>query len=155
MPSAPEDQRTVETSPGWEDVPTAARRVGHLLLATVHAVLLWLAHQLLDWDWPGFLTDEFAEVLGVVSASLVANVLVNLALVIHQGARFTALTELITTWFGLAVSLRLLDVFPFDFTGYAIDWSGAAHALLILLVAVTGVAMVVHLVRLIAGPDVA
>lgn len=133
--------------------PTSASRVGHLLAAAGNVVLLWVSHQLLDWGWPGFLTDEFAGVLGLVTASFVASILVNLALVVHDKGRFEVLTEIITTWFALAVSLRLLDVFPFDFTGHATDWSGAVHGVLILLIAVTGVAMVVNLVRLVAGTD--
>ena len=130
----------------------AAKRVGYLAAAACSAVLLWVSHQLLDWGWPAFLTDDFRQVLGLVTASLVVSIVVNLALALYDGGRFRALTELVTSAFGLLVLLRVLEVFPFDFGSYATDWSGHAHGLLILLIAVTGLAMVVNLVTLVAGP---
>ncbi len=148
MPAVLDTERRVATPPR----PTAPSRFGHLLAAEVDAILLWVSHQLLDWGWPAFLTDDFASVLGLVTAALVASIVVNLALVFHDRGRFEVATELVTTAFGLAVGLRLLEVFPFDFAGYANDWSGAVHGVLVLLIGVTGLAMVVTLVRLVVGP---
>ena len=65
-------------------VATPARRFGYLVAAAMNGVMLWVAHRLLDWGWPGFLTDGFALVLGLVTASLIAGIVVNLALAIHH-----------------------------------------------------------------------
>ena len=43
-------------------------------------VILWIAHQLLGWGWPPFLTAAWDEVLGVVSLSLVAAAVVVIAI---------------------------------------------------------------------------
>lgn len=134
------------------DVPTPVRRIGYVIAAIGNAVVLWASHQLLDWGWPAFLTRDFEAALGLVSASLIAGICVNLALAVHHRGRFRLLADLVTAVFGLVVGLRLLDVFPFDFTGYATDWSGVTRAVLVFGIAVTGIAMVGNLIRLAAGP---
>lgn len=145
-PAAAQEQRQPR-------VPTPVKRFGYLIAAAANAVLLWVAHQLLDWGWPGFLTTDFELVLGVVTASLVTSIVVNLALVIDQRARLRALADLVTAAFAMAVGLRMWEVFPFDFSGYENDWSGLAHVALIAGIAATGIAMVANLVKLVAGPD--
>ena len=150
MAATPTEDRTA--GPEQRGPSTAARRAARLAAAVGNLVVVWVSHRLLDWGWPAFLTDDFVHVLGILTASLVANALVNLALAFHHGDRLRRLAELVATWFGLAVALRLLEVFPFDFAGYGTDWTGAVTGLLVLVVAVTGVAMVVDLVQLVAAP---
>ena len=130
--------------------PTHVRRIGYVIAAAANVVLLWVAHQLLDWGWPAFLTEGFEEVLGLVTASFIASIVVNLALAVHHGARFRALTDIVTAAFAMAVGLRLWDVFPFDFTGYETDWSPYLHVGFIVVIAAIGIAIVVNLVKLVA-----
>lgn len=134
-------------------MPTPVRRFGHLVAAMANVVLLWVAHQLLDWGWPGFLTEEFELVLGLVTASFIASIVVNLALAVRPGGRFRVLTDLVTAGFGLAVGLRMLEVFPFDFSGYANDWSGLATLAIVVGILATGIAIVVNLFKLAMGPN--
>lgn len=150
MPSTLEPDRTA-TQEGAQGRTATYAWVGYVAVAACNLALLWVVHQLLDWGWPAFLTDEFAGMLPLLTASLLANVAVDLSLLVHDRGRFRVFTEVVTTGFGLAVALRLLEVFPFDFTGYEQDWTGAVRGLLILLIAATGVAMVVLLVKLVAG----
>lgn len=134
-------------------VPAAVTRFGHLLAAAGNGVLLWVSHQLLDWGWPAFLTRDFELVLGIVTASFVASIVVNIALAFHRQARFRALTDLVTSGFAMAVVLRTWEVFPFDFAGYGRDWSGLVHLGLVVGILVTGVSMVATLITLLTGPD--
>ncbi|MFP4635659.1 MAG: hypothetical protein ACLFRD_07355 [Nitriliruptoraceae bacterium] len=134
-------------------VPTSAKRVGYLAAAVINGVLLWVAHQLLGWGWPGFLTDDFEQVLGILTASFVASILANLALAAHHRGRFRAFADLVTAGFALAVGVRLWEVFPIDFTGYATDWSGVVRVALGVGIAATGIAIVANLVKLLTGSD--
>lgn len=134
-------------------VPTSAKRVGYLVAAALNGVLLWAAHQLLDWGWPGFLTTDFERVLGLVTASIIASMAVNLALAVNHRGRARAFGDLVTAAFAMAVGLRFWEVFPFDFTGYATDWSTAMRIALGLGIAATGIAIIANLVKLVTGSD--
>lgn len=134
-------------------VPTSAKRLGCLVAAAINGVMLWAAHQLLDWGWPGFLTDDFAQALGLVTASFIASIVVNLALAVHHRGRSRAAADLVTAAFALAVGLRLWEVFPFDFTGYGTDWTQPTRIVIGVAVAVTGIAIIANLAKLIAGSD--
>lgn len=129
-------------------VPTPVRRLGYVVAAIANGVLLWVAHQLLDWGWPGFLTTDFELVLGLVTASFVASIVVNLALAAYPRPQLRVLTDLVTAAFGLAVALRMWEVFPFDFAGYARDWSGLAHLALVVGIIATAIALLANLIRL-------
>jgi len=147
------DRPAAPSKPARRGVPTPVKRVGFLVAAAVNGLLLWVVHQLLDWGWPGFLTDDFERVLGLVTASLVASIVVNLALAIHHGVRFRAFADGVTAAFALAVGLRMWTVFPFDFTGYATDWSGLVRVALGLGIAATGIAIIANLVKLVTGAE--
>jgi hypothetical protein len=131
--------------------PVAARRFGYLVAIAANAIILWVVHQLLVWEWPGFLTGEFEQVLPRVSASLIASMLVNAGFVLCDRGRCKPLGDLVTTAFGLAVSVRMLAVFPFGFAGYSTDWSWAFRAVLVVGIAGTAIAVLVNLVKLVRG----
>jgi hypothetical protein len=132
-------------------IPTTATRAGYLVSAALNGVLLWAAHRLLDWGWPAFLTDDFELVLGIVTASFIASVVVNLALAVHHRGRIRALADTVTAGFGLAVGVRMWAVFPFDFQGYETDWSGWVRVAIVVGIAATGVAIIANLAKLVAG----
>lgn len=154
-------------SPAWSRSvrrrSAAGRRFGYVLAIAINAVVLWVAHQLLPWRWPDFLTGEFADVLPLISASLVASMLANAAFVLYDRGRFRALADLITAGFGLAVTARLWVVFPFDFAGYGSDWSWLLRVALVVGFVATATGAIAHLVKLVrpgrglpkAGPRVA
>lgn len=151
--SAALDRPPAPSRPPRRGVSTAAKRVGFLVAAAVNGLLLWVAHQLLDWGWPGFLTADFELVLGLVTASFIAGIVLNLALAIHHGVRFRAFADGVTAAFSLAVGLRMWAVFPFDFTGYSTDWTTVVRVVIGLGIAATGIAIIANLVKLITGAD--
>jgi hypothetical protein len=146
--SSPPDRR-----PRWADVAArpdadAGRRAGSVAAAICNAVLLWVSHQLLDWQWPRFLTPEFQDVLPIVSASFVATIVANLLFVAYDARWFTSLLNAVTSAISLTAGIRLLQVFPFDFSTYATDWSWLVRLVLVVGVIGTAVAVVVYTVRL-------
>lgn len=132
-------------------VPTPAKRIGYLIAAALNALMLWVAHQLLDWGWPGFLTDDFELVLGFATASFIANIVANLGLAVRYHGCAPPLADLVTAAFALAVGLRMWAVFPLDFTGYATDWSGWVRVALVTGIVASGIAIIVNLAKLITG----
>lgn len=131
--------------------PTAMRCVGYVMAIVVNAIMLWLVGRLLEWGWPGFLTQDFVEAEGLVSASLVAGIVANAAFLVHDRGRFRALADLVTNGFGLAVTMRLWDVFPFDFSSYATDWTWLVRMVLVLAIVGTAVGIVASVARLLGG----
>lgn len=140
--------RPTVTRPG-----AAGRRVGYVVAIVVNAVLLWIAHQLLDWGWPRFLTDAFDDLLGLVTVSFVANMLVYAVYLVRDHGRVRALGEMVTAAFALVVSLRTWDVFPFDFSGYATNWSWVPRTFLVIAIVGSAIGLLVHGVRLVNGRD--
>jgi hypothetical protein len=131
----------------------AARRFGYLVAIVVNGIMIWVAHRLLDWQWPGFLTDDFDAVLWLLSASFVAGMVVNACFLLYDRGRFRAFGDLVTAAFGLAVTLRIWDVFPFEFSDYGTDWSWLFRAVLALGAFGTSVAILINVARLIRPAD--
>ena len=67
MPSVLEQDRTVTPSSSRRPVPPG-RQFGYFVAVACNIALLWVSHQLLDWGWPRFLTDEFTSVLPWITA---------------------------------------------------------------------------------------
>ena len=132
------------------------RRFGYLVAAAINGVLLWVFHQLLDWGWPKFLTDDFEQVLPILSVSLVATIVANLLFVAYDPRWFRALAESVTSALSLASAVRMWQVFPFDFSTMARDWSTLARVLIAVGIAGLVIAVVANvvtfLVAVAAGP---
>ncbi len=131
--------------------PTAVARAGYVAAIAVDVVLLWVTHQLLAWGWPGFLTEDFTQVIGLVSASLVVSMVVNAGFLVRNTGPFRALGDLVNASVALAVTVRMWQVFPFDFTGYANVWNGLVRGALILGMVATGIAVVANIGKLAAA----
>jgi hypothetical protein len=89
-----------------------------------------------------FLTDAVRGALGLFAVSLIAGILANMAYVISDDW-VRLIGEPITTVIGLAVMVRMWQVFPFDF-GASSSWPGIARWLLGLAMAGTTTALVVQ-----------
>jgi hypothetical protein len=104
-----------------------------------------------------FLIADFERVLGVLTLSLVAGMVANLLYVVFDPRWFRALGDAVTTAIGLLVAVRLYQVFPFDFSGWSVDWSWLIRLLLVVgvVASVVGVlAKVVEATRALApGPS--
>ena len=127
------------------------RRVGYAIGALVNVALLVALNVWPGWDAVPFLTADFEQVLGLINLSLAVGFLtsvVNLALDTF-GAK--ALGDLATNVIGLAVSVRLLQVFPFDFSG-GFDWSLIVRILLVIGVVGSFFGAGAAVVRLLRGP---
>ncbi len=136
----------------------ASRRVGYVISALFNAVALYVINVWPGWDAVPFLTADTRQVLGIVNASLIVSLVVNLVYVVHDPPWLKSFGDLVTLGIGLAVLIRLLQVFPVDFTGYSFDWALVIRILLVVGLVGTAIGIVVQLVslaRILAGRPVA
>lgn len=129
--------------------PTTANRVGYVIAILINAALLVVVNNLLAWGWISWLTNDFEEVLPLLNLSLTATILVNFVYLGYDAEWFKSLCELGLLSVSLAVTIRLYQVFPFDFSAYDVDWAVLARIVLIIAMVGVGIAMIVQVVKLV------
>jgi hypothetical protein len=130
-------------------VQSGSKRLGFVIAAATNAVMLWISHQLLDWEWPGFLTSDFEDLLPIVTVSFGVGIVVNLVYAWNVGRPVKPLGELTNAIIGFAVALRTWQIFPFEFTGT--DWSWLVRTILVVAMVGTIVGAVAQLANLAKG----
>jgi hypothetical protein len=128
----------------------AARRAGYVVAVALTAAFWFLLNVSPGWQIVPFLTDDAARVITLVNLSLGVGIVANLVYLVYDPPWFKSLGDLVTTAVGLAVLVRLWQVFPFAFTG-SFDWSLVAHVTLIVAIAGSIVGIVVNLVGFLRG----
>lgn len=124
----------------------SARRAGYIAAAVVNAVLIWLVNVWPGWQVVPFLTDETPQILGLVNASFVLAIVLNVLYLLRDPRWLTTLGTMATTAVGVAVQAKALAVFPFDLSG---AWETVARVVLVVGLAGTAIAFVVALVTLV------
>ncbi len=124
-----------------------SRRIGSGIGAAVNVAIAWAVNVWPGWEAVPFLTDATTDVLPLVNLSLLVGVLVHLTSIFFEPRWFRALGSTLTTGFSLAVLVRTLQVFPFDFGAYASTWELIAEGLLIFGIVTTGLALIVQFVQ--------
>lgn len=125
--------------------PTTNRRLGYVFGALANALLLWLIHVWPGWDAVPFLTGDMTQVLGWIDAALIAGIVVDAVHLVRDPGWLTPAGTLVTTAFGLAAMVRLLQVFPFDLSS---GWATATRVLLVLGVVGSAIGLLAALVSL-------
>ncbi len=128
--------------------PAATRRVGYAVTAVVNAALLYVVNAWPGWQALPFLTEDARQVLELVNLLLVAGLAAHVDYLTYDAPWTRSLGDLVTTGIGLAVLVRVWQVFPFTFAGSA---AGSVVVRLVLAVAIVGSAIgtVAHLVALV------
>ena len=126
--------------------PAPGRRFGYVIAIAMNAVGLWVARHLLQWGWPRFLTDEFDQLLPILTVSFVAGMVANGLFVLADPPRFKALCNAVTSVISVVVAVRTWQVFPFDFSTYAYDWTWVARVVIVLAAVGSAIAVVANLI---------
>ena len=141
---------TIGAGPAVRRRPSrASRRAGYLIAAAINVVLLYLIRVEPGWQAVPFLTDGMTEVLGVVTLSLVAGIVLNLLYVLADPRWLVALGGVVTTAVGVAAMVRLWQVFPFDFEDAATDWAMVVRVVLVVGIVGAGIGIVAQFATLI------
>jgi hypothetical protein len=126
----------------------AARRVGYLVGIVVSAALLFVLNGQPGWQALPFLTSDTSQVIGLVNLSLAVSLSVNVVYLFYDRPWLKSLGDLITAGIGMAVAIRVWQVFPFAFHGSAAWWSTAVRVLLVLVIVCSAISIVVQAVSL-------
>ncbi|WP_330182157.1 hypothetical protein OHB26_38520 [Nocardia sp. NBC_01503] len=125
----------------------AGRRIGYFISIVINVVIAYLANAHPGWAAVPFLTEDTTRVLTLFNVSLAVSACANLVYIVHDGPRTKAFGDLVTLGIGLAVVIRLLQVFPFDADG----WNTVIRIVLIVGICATAIGLVVALVTLVTG----
>ena len=125
-------------------ITQGAKRFGYFVAAVANGVMLWIAHNLLDWDLFPWLTQEFDDLLPILTTSFVVSIVVNLLYVGYDAKWFKSLTQIPVNAIGLFVSIRVWQVFPFDFSAYDFPWRTLARAVIIVAIVGTAIGLIVE-----------
>ena len=121
---------------------------GNIGSAVVNALLLYGINIWPGWRVLPFLTADMARALGLINASLIAGIVVNLVCVLIRSRALLALGNLVVMGIGVAAMLRLWDVFPFDFGTAWSGWPILVRVFLVLGIVGSIIGAVVELVNL-------
>ena len=136
-----EIQRPTDTQP---PPPAAARRAGYVVAIAVNLGLLAVVNNILEWDVVPFLTSDFSRLVGFISVSLALTIVANVIYLAYDPPWFKSLAQIGLTLVSLAVTIRIYQVFPFDFSSYSIAWSQMTRWILIIAMAGTCIGMLVE-----------
>ncbi len=131
--------------------PRVTRQFGYAVAVLVNAVLLYAVNVWPGWDAVPFLTGDFRLVLGLVNASMLVALVVNLVYLAGDPAWVRAVGGLLTTGVGLAALLQMWRVFPFEFTGDGAGWDAVFRVAIALGVVGSVVALVLAVVGLVTA----
>ena len=112
----------------------------------VNAILLYLINVWPGWAVLPFLTVDLLVVLPWINASILASMVVNAVYLVADPRWVRALGSIVTGVVGLVATVRMWQVFPFDFAGGAIDWAVPVRVALGLGIAGAVVGIVVAVV---------
>jgi hypothetical protein len=109
----------------------ATRRFGYAVAVLVNLAILLVVNRWPGWEAVPFLTGDTEQVLGIVNASIIAGVVANVLYLAADPRWFKGVGDIVTTAIGLAATVRVWQVFPFDF-GSGSAWDTVARVLLVI-----------------------
>jgi hypothetical protein len=128
--------------------PRGVRRTGYAIAALVNLALIWLLLVTPGWERLTFLTGAFTEVTGLLTASLVAGVLVNLLYAVTDPPWVKRLGDATTAALACAVLARTWALFPFELAGRWTGWDTALRVALGFVTVATALAVLANLSEL-------
>jgi hypothetical protein len=134
---------------------TTEKRFGYGIAVVFNVVALVFVQYVLEWGILPFLTDEFAIVAPWITLSIGVSIVANLGFMLASSERVVSWGKIVMNATSLAATWVMLDVFPFDFTGYEFDWAPVTRIVLILAMIGTLVGAITEAVKLAKGsaPD--
>lgn len=129
----------------------AWKRFGYGVAIAVNIALMFVVNNLLEWGWPAFLTDDFEQLLPLINLSLAASIVANVIYLWFDPAWFKSVVQIVLGGISMVVAIRTFQVFPFEFSGYEVNWEAITRVILVLVMIGIGIGMVVELGKLVRG----
>ena len=134
-----------------EAVANGARRFGYLVAVIVNGAVLYIVHNLVEWGWFGFITDDFDQVVPALTVAIGATIVSYALFMAYDRPGFKAATNTLVAGINIWATLRVWDVFPFDFAHLSFDWAPVIRFLLVFAIIGTVIGAVVEVSRLMRG----
>jgi hypothetical protein len=128
-----------------------SRRFGYVVSILVNLLVLWIANHLLAWDWFPWLTDDFDDVLPFIDASIGVSITVDAISLFRDPPWFRSVGTIAGNVVSLVATVKMLQVFPFDFSDYAFPWATVVRVLLVLSCVGIIAATIVEVAKLTCG----
>ena len=100
-----------------------ARRFGYSVAAVVNGAMIWVVHNVVGWDIFGWLTADFDRLLPWLTVSFVAGIVLNVVYMWDDSVPIKSPGQILSALVGFIVTVRTLQVFPFDFAEYGFDYA--------------------------------
>ena len=117
-----------------------------MIAIVFNVAFLVVVNNVVEWGWFSWVTADLNDVLPIINVSLIASIVANAAYLAFDPPWFKSTAEFGLLIISLTVAVRLLQVFPFEFS--TDGWETLTRGLLIGVIAAIGLAMIVQLVRL-------
>jgi uncharacterized membrane protein SirB2 len=136
------------------ELKETGRRFGYAIAVVINLVLLVVVQNVVEWGWPPFLTEEFADVVPWISASLLVSIAANLIYQFNDSPSVKSTGQILVNLVSIAVTYVVLRVFPFDFSSYAFNWTPVVWIVSILAIVGAGISVLTEAIKLVSsGPD--
>jgi hypothetical protein len=124
------------------------RRIGYGVAIGFNIGFLVIVNNVLDWGWFPWLTEDLTDLLPIINVSVIATIVANAVYLVYDPPWFKGIAEVVLLTISLIVTIRLLQVFPFDFSAYDFAWATLTRWALGVAIFGIGIAMLVQLVKL-------
>lgn len=134
----------------------AARRVNYIFGLFFALLFLWIINNINNWGWK-FITEDWGQIIGVVKFSIYLSIVVYSAFILHDKKLFFYTGKLAMDVVSIYVSIRMYQIFPFDFEHLFGGW-GWLNSVFpwILIIAVIGIiiGIIVRTGKLVVGKNI-
>lgn len=133
-----------------------ARRVGYAFGLLFSLLFLWIVTNVDTWSL-NWITEEWSQIESILRLSVTIDLIVYAVFLIGDARLIYYLGKLLTNIFGIYVSIRMFQVFPFDFNELAGGWgwlNSVFPVLIILGIIALIVSLIIRTVRLAAGKEI-
>lgn len=127
--------------------PIGARRLGYCFSIAIDAGLIYVTLVWPGWRTLPFLTERAGLVVPLVIISFLVGALVNLTWLVADPLWWRALGDALNAAVVVAVGIRLLRVFPFDFGVYEDPWALLTRVVLAVIILGTAIGVLVSLIQ--------
>jgi hypothetical protein len=131
--------------------PARSKKPDYIAAIIINAIVLVIVNQILNWNTLSFLTQDFKQVLPIQNISLAVTIIFNAAFLFFDPDWFTSLLRMVLNSIGVAVLVRYLNVFPFDFSAYAFNWAMLFRVMTIIGIVGYGIAIIVEAFKFIGA----
>ena len=114
----------------------------------INSILLFVVNKVPSWNL-SFITENFSDLLWVLTLSLGVQVFFNFILIFYHTLFFHNLINLVFNIVSIFALAGVYYVFPFDFSQTTVGWLGTfARVIILIAIVATAISGFVHVFRL-------